>query len=53
MLKTKEIKMTVREENKAYHQDILKIMRQTGLIIAEEENQVSDYLWNSLEKGVN
>ena len=45
--------MTAREENKLYHHNLLEIMRQNKLINSEEENQISDYLWKSLEKGVN
>lgn len=47
------MKMTAREENSLYHNEIIKIMQQTGLIIDEEQYQMEEYLWNSLEKGVN
>jgi len=45
--------MTARDEKKVYHNEIIQIMKQNGLILDEEQNQIEQYLWNSLEKGVN
>jgi len=45
--------MTARDEKISYHNEIIKIMHQTGLILDEEQNQIEQYLWNSLEGGVN
>ena len=47
------MKMTAREQNKAYHDEIMEIMREEGIIMDEERHHIEQYLWNSLEKGVN
>jgi hypothetical protein len=47
------MKMTARDEKMNYHNEIIQIMRQSGLILDEEQNQMEQYLWNSLEGGVN
>jgi len=45
--------MTKREENKEYNSELLRILKEEGIIIDEETVQIEQYLWNSMMKGVN
>ncbi len=45
--------MTKREENKEYNEELLRILREEGIIMAEEKNLFEQYLWNSMTEGVN
>lgn len=47
------MKMTARDQDKIYHNELLQIMQQAGLVSAEEHVSMEEYLWTSLEKGVN